>query len=71
VPISVPGIDGKILDPRETWTDKAEYEATARRLVGLFRKNFERFETHVDQAVRAAGPVGEQAAVHSTNAVPA
>src|SRR3954465_13331280 len=56
VPVSVPGVDGAILDPRGTWADKADYDATAARLVTLFTNNFARFADHVDPAVRAAAP---------------
>ncbi len=56
VPIAVPGIDSTILNPRDTWADKDEYDATARKLVGLFIDNFAKFETHVDQSVKEAAP---------------
>jgi phosphoenolpyruvate carboxykinase (ATP) len=56
VPVSVPGVDGSILDPRGTWADPADYDATAARLVTLFTNNFARFADHVDQAVRDAAP---------------
>ncbi|MGB3272730.1 MAG: phosphoenolpyruvate carboxykinase [Xanthobacteraceae bacterium] len=56
VPTAVPGIDSTILDPVETWADKAEFDKTARALVGMFQKNFTKFEDHVDADVRAAAP---------------
>ncbi len=56
VPTSVPGIEPHILYPSKTWADKADFDATARRLVNMFRENFARFETHVDAAVRDAQP---------------
>jgi phosphoenolpyruvate carboxykinase (ATP) len=56
VPTSVPGIEPHILDPIKTWSDKAEFVATAQRLVGMFQENFKRFEGHVDAAVKAAAP---------------
>ena len=56
VPIDAPGVDAKILDPRATWSDKAAYDAQARRLVGMFIDNFAGFEDHVDAAVRSAAP---------------
>ena len=56
VPVAVPGVDAAILDPRSTWSDKAGYDAQARRLVGMFVDNFSKYEAHVDQAVRAAAP---------------
>ncbi len=55
-PIAVPGVDSKILDPREAWSDKAAYDATAQKLVQAFIDNFEQFEQHVDAGVREAAP---------------
>ena len=45
-----------MLNPRETWADKAAYDAKARDLVALFIKNFAQFEDHVDENVRNASP---------------
>lgn len=56
VPVAVPGVDSSILDPRNTWADKAGYDAQARKLVGMFVKNFEKFADHVGEDVRAAAP---------------
>jgi phosphoenolpyruvate carboxykinase (ATP) len=56
VPVSVQGVDSAILNPRDTWADKAAYDATARKLVGLFIENFAQFESHVDEGVRQAAP---------------
>lgn len=62
VPTAVPGVDTAILDPRQTWTDKGAYDAQARKLVGMFRENFKKFEEHVTPEVRDAGPALPQAA---------
>ena len=59
VPVSVAGVDATILDPRQTWSDKADYDATARKLVGQFVENFAQFEDHVDDGVRQSAPGGE------------
>ncbi len=56
VPVSVPGVDAGILDPRSTWADKDEYDRTAQKLVQLFVDNFAQFEAHVDESVRKAAP---------------
>jgi phosphoenolpyruvate carboxykinase (ATP) len=57
VPVSVPGVDTSILDPRGTWADPAEYDATAAKLVDLFVENFAQFADQVDEGVRQAAPV--------------
>jgi phosphoenolpyruvate carboxykinase (ATP) len=54
VPVAVPGVESKILDPRATWSDGEAYDVTARKLVKEFVENFAQFEAHVDDAVRGA-----------------
>jgi len=56
VPTSVPGVEPHLLNPFKTWKDKAEFDRTARDLVGMFQKNFTRFEDHVSADVKAAAP---------------
>ncbi|MBX3564747.1 MAG: phosphoenolpyruvate carboxykinase [Sphingomonas sp.] len=56
VPVTAPGVDSHILDPRETWSNKAEYDATAGKLVDQFVENFAQFLDHVDEGVRQAAP---------------
>jgi phosphoenolpyruvate carboxykinase (ATP) len=56
VPVAVPGVDSSILDPRSTWSDKAEYDTTAAKLVDLFIENFAQFADQVDEGVRQAAP---------------
>jgi phosphoenolpyruvate carboxykinase (ATP) len=56
VPVAVPGVDGKLLDPRSTWADPDEYDRTAAKLVDLFVENFAQFADAVDEGVRQAAP---------------
>lgn len=57
VPIALHDVNPAILDPRDTYADKAEWDAKAVDLAGRFIKNFERF-TDNDEGKRlvAAGP---------------
>jgi phosphoenolpyruvate carboxykinase (ATP) len=56
VPTSVPGVEPHLLNPMKTWKDKAEFDKTARDLVGMFQKNFTKFEEHVTPDIKAAAP---------------
>jgi phosphoenolpyruvate carboxykinase (ATP) len=56
VPVSVPGVDSSLLDPRSTWADPGAYDGKAADLARMFRENFAQFADTVDAAVTAAGP---------------
>jgi phosphoenolpyruvate carboxykinase (ATP) len=56
VPVAVTGVDAAVLDPRESWANKAQYDATAAKLVDLFNANFAQFADHVDEGVRQSAP---------------
>jgi phosphoenolpyruvate carboxykinase (ATP) len=62
VPLSVPGVDAAMLDPRSTWADRQAYDRQAKRLVGMFIDNFGKFEAHVDASVLGAAPRIQEAA---------
>ncbi len=62
VPLSVPGVDAKLLSPRDTWADTAAYDAQAHKLVQMFIKNFAKFENYVGEDVRASAPAMSAAA---------
>jgi phosphoenolpyruvate carboxykinase (ATP) len=70
VPVSVPAVDTSILDPRGTWTDPAEYDATAAKLVDLFVENFAQFADQVDEGVRQAAPKAAQQQAQATQTQP-
>jgi phosphoenolpyruvate carboxykinase (ATP) len=61
VPVSLPGVDSSLLDPRSTWRDPAAYDRRADELAAMFRKNFEQF-ADAGEAVVTAGPKGRGAA---------
>jgi phosphoenolpyruvate carboxykinase (ATP) len=56
VPTVCPDIPEGVLNPRNTWADKAAYDKQARNLAELFKKNFERFSEGMAEEILAAGP---------------
>ena len=57
VPTELPGVDPKILDPRDTYADTAEWTKKAEDLAGRFIKNFAKFTgNEAGKALVAAGP---------------
>ena len=57
VPLSVNGVDTKILNPRDTWADPEAYDVQAKKLVSMFIENFKKFENDVEDKVRESGPI--------------
>lgn len=53
-----PGVLQDMLIPRNTWNNPDEYDATAKKLAGLFRANFEKYASGVSAEILGAGPVG-------------
>ncbi|MFM8435348.1 MAG: phosphoenolpyruvate carboxykinase (ATP) [Planctomycetia bacterium] len=51
-----PNVPASVLVPRTAWADGAAYDATARKLAGLFAANFKHYAGHVAPEVAAAGP---------------
>jgi phosphoenolpyruvate carboxykinase (ATP) len=51
-----PNVPAELLVPRKTWRDAAQYDATAKKLAGLFRENFAAYASGVSEDVCEAGP---------------
>ncbi len=57
VPTALPGVDPNILDPRDTYADKANWESKALDLANRFINNFKKYETNdAGKALVKAGP---------------
>ena len=57
VPTELPGVDPKILDPRDTYECACQWEEKAKDLAGRFIKNFPKFTgNEAGKALVAAGP---------------
>jgi len=51
-PTKAPGVPEEIMNPRNTWADKAAYDAKAQELVARFRENFEAYRSGATEGVR-------------------
>ncbi|MCH5220464.1 MAG: phosphoenolpyruvate carboxykinase (ATP) [Muribaculaceae bacterium] len=57
IPTELPGVDPKILDPRDTYTNPEEWTVKATDLAERFIKNFKKYENNpAGKALVAAGP---------------
>ena len=57
IPKALPGVDPAILDPRDTYADKAQWQEKAEDLAGRFINNFDKYtDTPAGQALISAGP---------------
>jgi phosphoenolpyruvate carboxykinase (ATP) len=54
VPVTAPGVDPTLLDPRRTWADTSAYDAQARKLVDMFARNFAQYVPFIDDDIKAA-----------------
>lgn len=56
IPTSCPDVPAEVLNPKNTWDDKAKYEETAKKLAGMFVNNFKEFEEGTSEGIKNAGP---------------
>lgn len=56
MPTSIPDVPSELLNPRETWADKAAYDVKAEKLAASFVKNFEQYADLANAEIMAAAP---------------
>lgn len=58
IPTKLTGVPSEILHPEKTWLgDNSNYQATLKKLGGLFLKNFKTYEDKASAAIMSASPV--------------
>ena len=62
MPVSCPNVPAELLNPRNTWADKAAYDAQANKLANMFVKNFEQYASGVEADILSAAPKATQQA---------
>ena len=56
VPQSCPGAPSEIMNPRDTWADKAAYDEAAAKLAKMFKDNFDKKYPDMPEEIKNAGP---------------
>ena len=56
MPTSCPGCPQDLLISKQTWDDIDAFDATARKLAGLFHENFAKYVDAASDAIKAVGP---------------
>jgi phosphoenolpyruvate carboxykinase (ATP) len=51
IPKACPAVPAEVLNPRNVWADKANYDESAKGLVERFRNNFEQYRKYVSEEV--------------------
>lgn len=57
MPKNCPGVPSEILNPRNTWKDKEQYDIKANELAGKFIENFKKFRDHASEEILQAAPI--------------
>lgn len=56
MPTTCPEVPSEVLNPRNTWADKSNYDTKANHLAGLFNNNFKLYEEGSNDEIKAAAP---------------
>jgi len=57
IPQTCPNVPEEVLNPRNTWEDKAAYDAKALELAAAFKNNFAKFEEFANEEIMSGGPL--------------
>ncbi len=59
IPQTIEGVPSEIMNPRDTWADKAAYDEQAKKLAMMFKENFAKKYPDMEHEIVKAGPLGE------------
>lgn len=59
IPVSLPGVDAHLLNPRNAWENKEHYDETANKLAHMFAKNFEKYADEDDSYAKFGPKITE------------
>ena len=57
MPTTCENVPDEVLNPKDTWGDKAAYDAKAAELANSFKQNFKKFEEFANEEIMAGGPL--------------
>ncbi len=57
IPEEVPGVPQEILDPKNTWENKQQYDIKASELAQAFIENFKQFEEYANEEIMQGAPM--------------
>ena len=56
MPVSCPNVPSDVLNPKNTWENKNDYDVKANELARAFNKNFEKFKDYANDEILAGAP---------------
>ena len=56
MPVECPGVPSEVLNPRNTWKDREQYDVKAKQLAAEFISNFEKYASGVTEEILQAAP---------------
>jgi len=56
MPKTCPEVPTEVLNPKDSWADKAKYEETANKLAQMFNDNFAKYADEASEEIKSAAP---------------
>lgn len=57
MPVECENVPTDVLNPKQTWNDKAAYDAKAMELANSFKSNFKKYEDNANEEILSGGPI--------------